>query len=319
MDLLERVAATGLLEAGRPVVVLLSGGRDSVCLLDVAVALAGAARCARCTSTTGCAREADADEAHCRALCARARRRARGPPRRRPDDAPGNLQAWARDVRYAAAARLARRARRAARRRPHRDRPGRDDPLPARRVARPPRAARHGAARRAARAPAARRHARGDRGVVPRARAAHGARTPTQRRPTVTRARACAAALVPALRAVHPRGRAQRRCAPPSCCATRPRCSTRSSTRRSPGATAIARRRTSRRCRRALARLVVRRLAEARDGRAVRPRRRPRSTTSSRSRRRARSTSATARAPSSRDGVLRFERTPPPAPPGAAT
>ena len=42
MELLERVARTGLLPPERPVVVLLSGGRDSVCLLDVAVALAGA-------------------------------------------------------------------------------------------------------------------------------------------------------------------------------------------------------------------------------------------------------------------------------------
>ncbi|MCW2994971.1 MAG: tilS, partial [Conexibacter sp.] len=41
--LLERVRATGLLGAGRgPYVVLLSGGRDSTCLLDLAVALAGA-------------------------------------------------------------------------------------------------------------------------------------------------------------------------------------------------------------------------------------------------------------------------------------
>ena len=43
MDLLERVAATGLLRPGEPVVVLLSGGRDSVCLLDLAVRIAGAA------------------------------------------------------------------------------------------------------------------------------------------------------------------------------------------------------------------------------------------------------------------------------------
>ena len=35
---------------------MLSGGRDSVCLLDVAVALRGPGRVARCTSTTACAR-----------------------------------------------------------------------------------------------------------------------------------------------------------------------------------------------------------------------------------------------------------------------
>ena len=38
---LEAARASGLLGAGRPVVVLLSGGRDSTCLLDVGVRLAG--------------------------------------------------------------------------------------------------------------------------------------------------------------------------------------------------------------------------------------------------------------------------------------
>ena len=36
-----RVAAAGLIAPGKPVTVLLSGGRDSVCLLDVAVLVAG--------------------------------------------------------------------------------------------------------------------------------------------------------------------------------------------------------------------------------------------------------------------------------------
>src|SRR5205807_9675091 len=40
--LLEAVRAGGLLPAGEPVVALISGGRDSVCLLDVAMRLAGA-------------------------------------------------------------------------------------------------------------------------------------------------------------------------------------------------------------------------------------------------------------------------------------
>jgi tRNA(Ile)-lysidine synthase len=107
MDLLERVAATGLLEPARPVVVLVSGGRDSVCLLDVAVALSGAGAVRALHVNYGLRDAADADEAHCVALGERL-----GVPLEvyraaRPDDASGNLQAWARDVRYGAAARLA--------------------------------------------------------------------------------------------------------------------------------------------------------------------------------------------------------------------
>ena len=38
----DRVRGEGLLADSRPVVVLLSGGRDSTCLLDLAVRIAGA-------------------------------------------------------------------------------------------------------------------------------------------------------------------------------------------------------------------------------------------------------------------------------------
>ncbi len=107
MDLLERVAATGLLEADRPVVVLLSGGRDSVCLLDVAVALCGEGAVRALHVNYGLRAEADGDEAHCAELCAALDVALEVHRTARPDDAPGNLQAWARDVRYAAAARLA--------------------------------------------------------------------------------------------------------------------------------------------------------------------------------------------------------------------
>jgi tRNA(Ile)-lysidine synthase len=107
MDLLERVAATGLLEPGRPVVVLLSGGRDSVCLLDVAVALCGPEAVSALHVNYGLRDDADGDEAHCAALCDRLAVPLEVERAARPDDAPGNLQAWARDVRYATAARLA--------------------------------------------------------------------------------------------------------------------------------------------------------------------------------------------------------------------
>ena len=101
MTVEERVAATGLLTG--PVVVLLSGGRDSVCLLDLAVRLAGPVTALHVNY--GLREAAADDEAHCRALCARL-----GVPLdvRRPRRARrGNLQAWARMERYDAAAELA--------------------------------------------------------------------------------------------------------------------------------------------------------------------------------------------------------------------
>jgi tRNA(Ile)-lysidine synthase len=104
-DLLARVGATGLLEPGADVLVLLSGGRDSVCLLDVAVALDCAARALHVNY--GLRPEADGDEAHCRALCAKLGVELVVERASRADEAAGNLQAWARDVRYGAAARIA--------------------------------------------------------------------------------------------------------------------------------------------------------------------------------------------------------------------
>jgi tRNA(Ile)-lysidine synthase len=117
-DLFERVAATGLLEPGRKVLVLLSGGRDSVCLLDLAVRIAGPAAVAALHCNYGLRDAADADERHCAELCERlrvelhVRRPLRPAARDRPhggSPAPagtGNLQAWARDARYGAAAGL---------------------------------------------------------------------------------------------------------------------------------------------------------------------------------------------------------------------
>ena len=68
---------------GRPVVVMLSGGRDSTCLLDVAVAVAGAEAVSALHVNYGLREGAAEDERHCRALCAAARRRARSPRTRR--------------------------------------------------------------------------------------------------------------------------------------------------------------------------------------------------------------------------------------------
>src|SRR5712691_1309516 len=95
-------SARSVLPADCSVLVLLSGGRDSVCLVDVTVELLGSGSVGALHVNYGLREEADADEAHCRALCARlgvALEVERAP--RRPET--GNLQAWARDVRYAAA------------------------------------------------------------------------------------------------------------------------------------------------------------------------------------------------------------------------
>ena len=106
MDLLEHVRATRLLPAGRPVVVLLSGGRDSVCLLDVALRLAGAEAVWALHVNYGLRESAGADERFCRALCERLGVALEARTAQRPQDG-GNLQAWARDVRLAAGAQAA--------------------------------------------------------------------------------------------------------------------------------------------------------------------------------------------------------------------
>ena len=84
-----------------PVVVLFSGGRDSTCLLDLAVRHAGPVTALHVNY--GLRSEADADEAHCAAVCERLgvplRVHHAGTPRR-------NVQAWAREVRYAEAYKL---------------------------------------------------------------------------------------------------------------------------------------------------------------------------------------------------------------------
>jgi tRNA(Ile)-lysidine synthase len=103
---LEQVRAGGLLPAGGSVVVLLSGGRDSVCLLDVAVRIAGAEAVAAVHVNYGLRDEAPDDERHCTELCERLGVALTVERPRRPE-AGGNVQAWARDVRYAVATRLA--------------------------------------------------------------------------------------------------------------------------------------------------------------------------------------------------------------------
>ena len=104
--MLEQVREGGLLARRAPLVAMLSGGRDSVCLLDLAV------RPARAGGGDGAARQLRAARRlrRGRAPLRGALRAARGGAGGRaaaPSRGPGNLQAWARDTRYAAAARLA--------------------------------------------------------------------------------------------------------------------------------------------------------------------------------------------------------------------
>jgi tRNA(Ile)-lysidine synthase len=104
--MLERVRAEGLLAQGAPVVVMYSGGRDSTCLLDLAVRIAGAGSVTAVHANYALRAAADAEERHCAELCEQlgVELDVRRPVR--PSDA-GNLQAWARDQRYAAANELA--------------------------------------------------------------------------------------------------------------------------------------------------------------------------------------------------------------------
>jgi tRNA(Ile)-lysidine synthase len=104
--MLERVRKDGLLAPGTPLLTMLSGGRDSVCMLDVGVRALGTDAVSALHVNYGLRDDSDEDEAHCRALCGRLGVELAVERPRRPEG-PGNLQAWARDARYAAAARLA--------------------------------------------------------------------------------------------------------------------------------------------------------------------------------------------------------------------
>jgi tRNA(Ile)-lysidine synthase len=108
MDLEPTVRAGGLLASGRPVVVLFSGGQDSTCLLEVAARIAGPAVVTALHVNYGLRASADDDERHCAQMCARF---GVALVVRRADEAgqsrTGNVQAWARELRYAAARELA--------------------------------------------------------------------------------------------------------------------------------------------------------------------------------------------------------------------
>ncbi len=102
----ERVRRDGLLADDAPLVVMLSGGRDSVCLLDLAVEIHGARGLRALHVNYGLRTDADEDEGHCRALCTQLGVELEAARATRPSDA-GNLQAWARELRYREAERVA--------------------------------------------------------------------------------------------------------------------------------------------------------------------------------------------------------------------
>jgi tRNA(Ile)-lysidine synthase len=105
-ELRVRVEAGGLIAPPAAVVAMLSGGRDSVCMLDLAVRARGPAAVTALHVDYGLRPESHEDADFCAALCKGLGVELVLERRVRPEG-PGNLQAWARDVRYAAAVRLA--------------------------------------------------------------------------------------------------------------------------------------------------------------------------------------------------------------------
>jgi tRNA(Ile)-lysidine synthase len=102
---LDAARASGLVRPGKPLLVLLSGGGDSVCLLDVALRLD--ALVSALHVNYGLREGADADETFVRELCERLGVALHAERVELPEG--GNLQERAREARYALAERLAER------------------------------------------------------------------------------------------------------------------------------------------------------------------------------------------------------------------
>lgn len=105
-DMREAVRDGGLI-GERPIVLMLSGGRDSVCLFDVLLGLRESCALRALHVNYQLRSEADEDERHCRALCEHAGVQLQVVHPGEPEPGVGNIQAWAREVRYQAARALA--------------------------------------------------------------------------------------------------------------------------------------------------------------------------------------------------------------------
>ncbi|MGI8728025.1 MAG: tRNA lysidine(34) synthetase TilS [Solirubrobacterales bacterium] len=102
-ELASLVEASGLVPRGSEGVALLSGGADSACLTAALVAVCGPSSVAAIHLNYGLRDDSDAGEEAARRLCARLKIDLHI---ERPDLGAGNLQARAREARYAAAERL---------------------------------------------------------------------------------------------------------------------------------------------------------------------------------------------------------------------
>ena len=103
-ELRERVRGGGLFARDRPLVAMLSGGRDSTCLVDVACALLGPSQVRALHVNYGLRARADEDESRCHELCGELGVELEVV---RAGAARGNVQAWARERRYSEARRVA--------------------------------------------------------------------------------------------------------------------------------------------------------------------------------------------------------------------
>lgn len=99
------VRGEGLVERASPLIVLLSGGADSLCLLDVTTRILSPENIVALHINYGLRDESMADERFCRDICRKLDVAIEVRQPRRPTS--GNLQSWARDQRYGEAALLA--------------------------------------------------------------------------------------------------------------------------------------------------------------------------------------------------------------------